>query len=892
MLLEIWFRVRTTGGRAFWLLIMLAGSASRVALAATQPSLLDDMNGPRPAMRLADAEASVRMLAQAIDARAGQYGSPAETVSLAVPAGALAPLAYQIPPAPVIQELRFAVQARCNRPGMQLAVRVVLPRDRDARTDLPRQLLVRSIRPPVDVGWQRLELSDLPTLVEQHVRVARAKYGGAVDSRGAYVSAVALLPPGGRGETQIVVDEIAVYGVLRAADPHAARIAAEPIASATGYGAAASGPATTPFPASEMPPRPRTPRCIEWRGEPFGFLRQLGFHGAWLAKYPTARQLSEARLAGLFLVCPPPADGFPDASPADALQPILAWDLGEAVVAEDLAAAQRAKSQIRRADPASVRPALLRSRLSPREASRIADAFVAGRPVADSSLTTQDYAAFMQFQHRLATPGAPQWVELDADASSRTTAQLGGSGAIAAPSLDRLAQSIDASLAARPCGYLFRSNHDLTGRDLASRRRALALTLVNRRLDFLEPWLAACKGAGGATTTRGEPAFVFTTERSHLAVGVCRDQRTATSEGESPDSLVLPGAPETLKAFLVTSTGLVETPARRVTGGLQIELGVQGDWMALISDDEAALSQVKQFLGRRAAQHAHERIELCVLERLQAVESMARLPQTLLEDAGAKRLLTIVDDQLAAVSAASQARDLPTAAGRVEAADQALGALRRSLCRTLSLSYAGSCLSSMDDWNVIAAAAQAADVAAASTVPLLQVDGGDFEATETLLSGGWEAIENAGPGVAARVALSDQQPAEGTRCLELSATSTSAASDVAANSPAWITSPPLSVPAGCLIEIRGVVRLLEAPQNTIDPFVVFDSLGGEEQSVRFQPSSQWQAFRLLRAAPKGGECRVTFALGGCGRAQVDAVAYRLIPYGQALETARRAVRVK
>jgi hypothetical protein len=74
-----------------------------------------------------------------------------------------------------------------------------------------------------------------------------------------------------------------------------------------------------------------------------------------------------------------------------------------------------------------------------------------------------------------------------------------------------------------------------------------------------------------------------------------------------------------------------------------------------------------------------------------------------------------------------------------------------------------------------------------------------------------------------------------------------------------------------------MVRIGEAPMGSPDPLLIFDSIGGEESALRISTSPSWAPFRLVRAAPAEGELRVTIALGGVGRAQVDCLAYRFVP---------------
>jgi hypothetical protein len=79
------------------------------------------------------------------------------------------------------------------------------------------------------------------------------------------------------------------------------------------------------------------------------------------------------------------------------------------------------------------------------------------------------------------------------------------------------------------------------------------------------------------------------------------------------------------------------------------------------------------------------------------------------------------------------------------------------------------------------------------------------------------------------------------------------------------------------VEISGLARVSNVPIGSPDPLLIFDSIGGEESAVRISSAPSWTPFKMLRAATPGSELRVTVALGGVGRAQIDALSYRFIP---------------
>jgi hypothetical protein len=97
---------------------------------------------------------------------------------------------------------------------------------------------------------------------------------------------------------------------------------------------------------------------------------------------------------------------------------------------------------------------------------------------------------------------------------------------------------------------------------------------------------------------------------------------------------------------------------------------------------------------------------------------------------------------------------------------------------------------------------------------------------------------------------------------------------LAAEPRVWIVSPAVPVDAGNLLEITGWVRVDRPFGRDDGGLAILDTLGGPELSLVVQESSGWQPFRILRAAPKAAELRLTFAVTGTGSAKVDAVMVR------------------
>jgi hypothetical protein len=870
-----------------------AASAAALALAAAPawcqppvspgpPALLDEMEGAAPVLRLLEARGGVRVIGQSLDRHRRRSGSAAERLAVAAPAGASATIGYALPPAPVLDELRLAAWVWCNRPGVQLAALVVLPRSVDPSTGAPRQLLVRSNSPAGGGDWQALALANLPAQLADNVRVARAQNAPDLDERGAYVSHLVLLVPGGAGVTELWVDQITMHGPIGASPK-------SPM----------DGPQLKPANSRAAAPTavamPSLPRIIQWQGEPMELLQRLGFDGVALKRPATPEELAEAGRLGLWLVCPPrPLDQLESTGIGAEFQQVLAWDLGELSDAGAVDEADACAGAIRRHESVAARSMALRPGAMPLVASRIADVLLLDRPTLGSTLGAPAYAAWLTHQRRLARPGARLWIAVDTHWSSRHMAQLaairGGRPAAVAASFDELSLATTASFGTMPRGFYFKSESGLASADPETRRRALALELTNLRLGLVEPWLAAGRKATTARSSRPDlTAMVLTVERSHLLVPAqwpaAPESRLSTpapggNVDVAPVSFLLPGVPESTDAYLLSVAGPRRLETRRVAGGLRITLDhLPSDAFILLTEDGYAFAHVDRYLRKHAGRAAQARIELAALHRQAAARAVAALPSALLERADLTSELARVDTQLAAVHQTLARHDFAAAFAKAAEADRLLDriAQRVGLAIWPDRSAADSPLPV--NWTSLPDIARVAAALRSAPSGVQAFPAGDFENLQELLNSGWRRQENSDETVASAVRLSPSAPAAGVYSLELEAKSQldNEAPPALAAAPVWVTSPPLAVPAGHLVEITGWARVDEVPIGSADPLVIFDSVGGEESSVRLAAAPSWTPFRLVRAASDGAQCRLTIALGGVGKSQVDALRFRFVP---------------
>lgn len=862
-------------------------------LPAQAPVLLDNMDGAAPSLRLVDATTGVRIVEHSM--RPGNATDrSAERIVLAVPPGLSGHLAYDLPTAHVIDDFQLSVWVKCNRPGTRLAATVALPRSIDSATGEPRTILVRSDMLAGTGGWEQVTLNNLFVAVARQARVLRAQQIGEIDERGAQVTQLVILAPGGAGLTELYVDQIAMYGVLVQPGRTEPK---QPLTAAP----SAKQTATTETAAANPIAAPRCPRIIQWQGEPFALLKQIGFDGVWMAREPNADELVEARRLGMALVCPPPAQALSANRIDAAFDPVIAWDLGAATGADELAFAQSQAQRLLRCEGNAGRPTVVRPVGMTRAASSVADAVLVQRPMAGADVSWPWYAIWLGQQRRAARPGTPLWVGVETHYGTGRRTQLAalradGASAVAL-SLAHLSQATTAALTAQPAAFVFQSAASLATQDESSRMRRLALELTNLRLGLMQPWLAESKSTVAARSNRDDlSAVVMKFERSHLIVPlrwggkseVAGGASSSASGAPTPTIFLLPGVPESTDAYLLSSAGYDRLRTQRVTGGLEVSVdALSDDAMILLTEDGFAFSHIERYLREHGSLAARARVELAALRRQQAARAIAQLPLEVEQATGARAALGQVDTQLAAVIETMQQRQFAAAFARAATSEQLLDALEARVWAAIDAGLPTAAHPLPAHWSTIGDGVRVAAALAAGSGPLQGAPGGEFESLDEFVGSGWERhmaptggeASGTSPGTSAAVIrLSPEAPQQGAYCLELDsqAAEDGALPAVASGARAWVTSPPIAVPPGCLLEVTGWVRV-PSPLGTIDPLVIFDSIGGEESALRFDAAPQWTPFRLVRAVPPGAECRVTIALGAAGRAQVDSLQYRFIP---------------
>ncbi len=614
-------------------------------------------------------------------------------------------IGYPIGRASVIPELTPSVWVRCDRPGVQLLVRVVLPRTRDPRTGEPLTTLLGGTTYSRSGAWEQLRIGDLPTLLAREVRVLRLQNRTDIDTGEAFVDRLMLNIYTGGGRSQLSIDDLEVTGIVAGAAP-------------------AITPPTPGAPSALMPEpgarrkietsgsvllvdgRPYYPRIVEYRGEPLTFLRGLGFNGILVDTFPAPELLTEAIQQRLWIVSPPPRPpGLDDPQAVLAPVPelattqgvILAWHLGGPLTGREVDTTKRWSDYLRRFDRESGRPLIAEAETDLRTYSRYVDALVLKRLPLGTSFELNDYATWLRERPKLARPGTPTWSVVQTQLAPELQMQVAGLSGGRAPSptvsVEQVRLLAYHALASGARGLLFQSPARLDAQDPVTRNRAAGLELLNYELDAIEPWGASGSLVATAAVTTaevpkpgtsvvipGQPpklldynlpplpdvqVALLQTERARLLMPLWTGagaQYVSGQQAASGASFVIPGVPEANDVYRITPGGLPPARHNRVTGGIRVSL----DEMSLTSllvmtQDPVVMGALQRRSNERGGRILQLQRELSAAELQRTVEVDAQLAATGRVAPQARQLIATAQRDLQLVDSPGMARE-PAAA--------------------------------------------------------------------------------------------------------------------------------------------------------------------------------------------------------------------------------------
>jgi hypothetical protein len=881
--------------------VILALTSWPAALKA-QGVVRDGFEGPEPVLKPAGGDAQHQV---EVHQRVGDQvhsGRWSEHLHIRGNNGTAVYYSLPTPPARVIAEYYAGVWLRADRPGVQIIARVVLPRTRHPESGEPLTTLVRGADYRHVGTWQMLRVENLPGALERQVPVLRSQFGPQVDAREAYVDLVLLNVYGGPGATRVWVDDLESGGVVAAAG--AMTMIATNAAPSAGLLSPGAAPSAANLPSVEFKRsllvggQPFFPRIIEHRGEPLAALAALGFNCVRVRRLPTPELLAEATRAGMWLFAPPPPtaqlasreEGTSGVQIPSAFDPVLAWDLGSALSTRDLEPTRRWAELVRKAD-ARERPIVCHADSDlenyTRPPFRI---LLAERNTLGTSLELKQYASWLAERGQLARAFAPLWATIPTQPSPGLVEQMrlvaGRNVPVPVWQEVQIRALAHAALASRACGLCFTSETRLDAPDPATRARAAMLELLNLELQLIERWPAAGQFAAGATTSDPHTTgAVIETDRSRLMLPIYAPPGGQFVVGTQPASLVsfkVAGVPEGDDAYELSLVGLRPLRSQRVTGGTQVVLDdYSRDSLVVFTQDPRVVRNLKAGLeknGRRAAQLARE-LAAAQLGRHDVITGrLAQLGRTIPAEQTARTQAETelrASDALAKVDFAKafdQARHALQLVHQIERVhwEQSTPGAAEPLASPLAASF-----ETLPEYvrfvNEIAVAPRSGN----------RLSGGDCENLNAMLGAGWKHYlhqQDAARSITTRVDLTPRAAHSGSAGLLLRAESADPEHKPRAveTPPLWVTSAPVPLEVGDLVQINAWVRIDKPITGSVDGLMVIDSLSGQALSLRRTVTEGWRQLTMYRAAPRSGPLVVTFALAGLGEAAIDDVTVEII----------------
>lgn len=901
-------------------LALAGGLAPALCAARDHVETFDD---DRPTWKLELDPAAARARRHLRTAEVVHEGRGAELVEVDIGAAlTVLALTHELPCARAIDELKLSLWFRSNQDGATLSARVVFPNQLDPQTGQPLTRLIDGDAYTTPGQWQELTLTGLERRVRQMLPQLRrqlqveAGFKGDLDARGVYVDAAVVNVQTSRGTSRFVMDDLHLGPIVEAVPAKMVRQTREE---------------------RELEPealfhltqlfvrgRPFFPRILPYHQEQPADLARMGFNVVWVPDYRDTGLLEELDHAGLRAMAIPPREpeaGSHLAPFGPETSHVLFWYLGTRIGPEKRTAMSDWQEQIRSADRAFNRPLMGDVTGLERTYSRQLSMLGVSRPAVQTSFGLKSYRDWLLERRNLAQPGKLLWTWIQtepAPAVDETREAAGWAPQVVEP--EQLRLEVYAALAAGCRGIGFWTHSSLDESRPGALERKLMLKLLNMELELLEPLLATGSLSGQTSfTVQQQPTRNLNQAASPSMRGSIRDKEMLLNEREIqlrkrdqlkrdleaavigvPEAgmlvlpvwyaeeaqyvpgqmaanearLVVPGAGESARAYLLTTTDVYRLEHERVTGGREVKLP-KFDMTAaiLVTEDESLIERFREKTKQLREPAARVSIELAraKLERVAAVDADLRSLGRTQPDSG--RILAKTRNLIDEAQTQFRAQRFHDA--RLAAAD-ALQLLRllqhthwsdavRRLYAPVTSPHTLCFQTLPDHWKML------------GRLGRTRTDGnrnvlrsGDFEDFETMKAEGWTQELMSIDGIRANA---EQYPRahSGTYSLRLIATPAPGEDPpvLVPERPVAVTSPPVTVYKGQLVYIGGWVKVAAPSLGNLDGAMLYDSLGGPTAALRWRTTADWKQFELVREVPETCELTVTMALAGLGEIRFD-----------------------
>ncbi|MCP4511882.1 MAG: hypothetical protein GY826_36390 [Fuerstiella sp.] len=817
-------------------------------------------------------------------------------------------------PATVVDEFNATVRLNATQSGLRLALRLVLPRQKDPRTGQPLTGLVAGDTYKRAETWQTLSVAGSRSAVASEVRRLRAAlHQSNLNFSDAYFDACVLVAEVHSGTTFIEIGASA-YGPIVA--PRAGIVVRNPAAPVQSDVTERRVKIerdrilvdnVTTFPIF-MPDHGESPET----------LLQLGVNAVWVADVNNVERMQTLKDIRMVVIATPPHPQFDPADfntplqglpPLDQLHPDPdAWLLGTRVGTEQQPHLLAWARAIRTADRIMRRPLMADVLAAEGVASRQIDIVGISQTLPGGTTTFGESRNRSYLRLNSSAQLTLPWEWIHVEPSGHLAAwrrSVGAEPVFVEP--EQVMMQVVAALSAGSRGIGFWKTQSLESNDPAQLETARIIELANLYVDILAPLLASSRVHGHiAMTLGGTDAERESKDDSWLnaVTGTTVADPGYNQIPEVPDAAMLNGAGpslilagfwdhashfvpqhlyarsaeltvaagETASAWQVFATGVKGLRRQPTAGGLALTIR-DFDQVAtvLISSDQEQQKRLEARVHSHARRAGQLFIELAEL-KLARVQTTCHRIDSMTSIAGSTpQLFTQAQEQIEMAHQAQTRRDFR---GAERHARQSMHSVRtvqnrywnaalRGLTTPAASPHTINFAALPDHWRMLTRieSSQASE----NLIP-----SGKFDSLRLLTESLWEPVspQPATYHSSADIVTENHGP---NQVLRMRAWKRSSEMTAISGQPTLLVqAPEIIAQRGDVFEISGKVRIGQGVQSANDaPFLVFDSDLGPEFAVRPELEPSWRAFRILREASKTGPFRIWLALTGSAEVFID-----------------------
>jgi hypothetical protein len=896
-----------------WTTLGIAALLLTPAAAFAQRMHRQDFEGGDVRMRLllAEQNAQAKLDAHSLSGDDPHGGKQCERLVVKLTGGQTCLVAYPFGKTPVIDELSLTAWVKSNRPGVKIAVRVVLPNDKDPDTGNATWLMIEGETSTVVGRWDPIKISRVRDALVKQQGLLQATRKAKVDVRGAYADMLLLNVHTGVGVSDVSVDDLEIGPIVTPS-------AAVRMDAPTNLAPVNLGEEPVEAPAVKDGVDKRRARTDKGRlllgdrgffirgirrsasavGAPLKIVKEYGFNTVF-NPWPVEPSAA-ADAQGLDLQMVPMLDlvqgGADGKAPPRGLdldvrerERWLAWHVGTNLDAASAPTIKRVAGEIRAKDVERGRPILGHVVEGFASLSRELNVTMVQRFPLGTSLSLPGYGQWMAERRRLAA-GLPVLIggiqthpQIDA---TRLAYGHGPEEAYSAPVGPQPAQMellVCHTLAAGYRGVVMSADWGLSDHAQGF-DRMLQAALINRKLALVEPFLAEGQSPEPCrTNNKNVKAVAFPHSRGLLVLAYWTgptDQFVVGQATVRDVQIVVNGVPDGAQVHLLNLAGAKALARQNGIGGTHVTLPELDACAWIVLTTEAnILAKFQEGIHAEQPRTAPLQQELGEACFAKAEELVARLQGEGLKETyltNARRHLESAREHL------DRGREARKNGDHVTTLKQSTVALRtvRAVEELLWRNTAGEMKAPTSDPFATSIYTLPEHLRFQAALKRLKfgddlLETGDFERDGNLDAVGWQYVpfttNNLEP--SAMLAADARQ---GRRSLELAALPAKSEGEEQAERPAVVehtrvamVSPPVAVKEGQVVRISGFVRIPKSLTGSVDGAMVWDSLGGEGLALRFAVAKDWTPFVLYRPVRKNGKIRVHLVTTGVGAAQFD-----------------------